>query len=227
MTYFKNDSTWLYKAKKYNCDDRALIIKHRTSSNEIKYLQRVGQHPNIVGLHGYIIYSQAYAMLQDLLLPNDPTYPPLHQEALEFTYHSLRALTKVHSQGIVHLDLKPTNFGFQFRTKQWVLFDFDLAHEVKNGQQLFLQNIGTEGYQAPEVIDGTQTIGFPADLWSLAATIEEKYAVSTHMEIATDGHTTWNFLGHLLQQLFAEDPLSRPTARKALSIVREFSKHSN
>lgn len=76
----------------------------------------------------------------------------INTEILVRTYfhHLINGLEHAHSRGIAHLDLKPSNLivdeGFIMK-----IIDFDQAQRITNER---MTSGGTEGYRAPEVLDG-------------------------------------------------------------------------
>ncbi|XP_069823759.1 cell division cycle 7-related protein kinase isoform X2 [Dendropsophus ebraccatus] len=56
------------------------------------------------------------------------------QEAKEYMYNLLKALRRIHQFGIVHRDVKPSNFLYNRRLKQYALVDFGLAQGTPDTQ---------------------------------------------------------------------------------------------
>ncbi|TST47742.1 Cell division cycle 7-related protein kinase [Bagarius yarrelli] len=50
-----------------------------------------------------------------------------YKEACQYIYHLLKALKHIHEFGIIHRDIKPTNFLYNRREKKYALVDFGLA----------------------------------------------------------------------------------------------------
>src|SRR5215203_1255617 len=89
-------------------------------------------------------------------------------EATEYARHACEALGYVHSQQIVHRDVKPQNMivcgdGV-------ILVDFGVAREVGEGEDAGTVAVGTPRFMAPEVFAGG-LVSPASDIFSLAATL--------------------------------------------------------
>jgi serine/threonine protein kinase len=73
------------------------------------------------------------------------------------------ALTYVHSEGLVHLDVKPSNV--MYSDGHVTLFDFSVARNFKPGERLRV-NAGTTDYMAPEQTE-RERIGHYTDVFGL------------------------------------------------------------
>lgn len=88
----------------------------------------------------------------------------LFERMLEKGYHSekdtaalfvqiLRALSYLHSLGIMHRDIKPENLIFREKNSfELVLADFGLAEFARKDEMIFTR-CGTPGYVAPEILN--------------------------------------------------------------------------
>uniref|UniRef100_A0A3B1JDN0 non-specific serine/threonine protein kinase n=1 Tax=Astyanax mexicanus TaxID=7994 RepID=A0A3B1JDN0_ASTMX len=56
------------------------------------------------------------------------------EEVQHYIYHLLKALKHIHEFGIIHRDIKPTNFLYNRREKQYALVDFGLAQGTPDTQ---------------------------------------------------------------------------------------------
>jgi serine/threonine-protein kinase len=125
------------------------------------------QHPNIVTIYD-IVRERGWLIMElmqgDLSKIAGRKQMPL--ESLKTTLaHCLRALKFLHSHGIIHGDIKPSNMMID-RRKRVKLGDFGLARRVSNEQGSLIK--GTTKYMAPEVVsDEFGEVGPASDLYSL------------------------------------------------------------
>jgi serine/threonine protein kinase len=88
------------------------------------------------------------------------------------------ALASIHSQGIIHRDIKPSAVLLASPTGPAYLSDFgtawhpvlSAATEPPDGKIL---DIGTGPYRAPEVLFGHKAYGTPVDMWGVGAVLAE------------------------------------------------------
>ena len=114
-------------------------------------------------------------------------YPGAHPEHKLFTIlKTTLTLTKcikiLHEKGLLHLDIKPSNFGIPQRksellTDSITLFDVNTIYSLKSA---FTTGCGTEGFSAPEVAHGQadQT----SDIYSIGCTLFSALIVSDEDE---------------------------------------------
>ena len=125
------------------------------------------QHPNIVTIYD-IVRERGWLIMElmqgDLSKISGRKQMPL--ESLKTTLaHCLRALKFLHSHGIVHGDIKPSNMMID-RRKRVKIGDFGLARRVSNEEGSLIK--GTTKYMAPEVVsDEFGEVGPASDLYSL------------------------------------------------------------
>ncbi len=125
------------------------------------------QHPNIVTIfdlvrdRGWLVMELMQGNLGDRLQGRQ-----IDLRALRATLaHALRALKYLHSQGIIHGDIKPGNLMIDAR-RRVKLGDFGLARRVADDKGSLLK--GTTRYMAPEsVSEDFGDVGPASDLYSL------------------------------------------------------------
>jgi len=125
------------------------------------------QHPNIVTI--FDIYRERGWLIMELMqgnLGDRLAGRQMDLRALRATLgHSLRALKYLHSRGVIHGDLKPSNIMIDAR-KRVKLGDFGLARRVSDDEGSLLK--GTTKYMAPEVVsEEFGDVGPASDLYSL------------------------------------------------------------
>ena len=125
------------------------------------------QHPNIVTI--FDIVRERGWLVMELMQSNLATRLAGRQvdlRALRATLaHVLRALKYLHSHGIIHGDIKPSNLMIDQR-RRIKLGDFGLARRVNNAEGSLLK--GTTKYMAPETVsDDFGDVGPQSDLYSL------------------------------------------------------------
>lgn len=125
------------------------------------------QHPNIITFfdidrdRGWLIMELMQGTLAERI-----TTEPLDLKSVRTSLaHCLRALKYLHSQGIVHGDIKPANMMIDSR-KRIKIGDFGLSRRVSDEDGSLLK--GTTKYMAPEVMsEDFGEVGPPSDLYSL------------------------------------------------------------
>ena len=174
---------------------------------EIGLLRNHGHHPNIVGFHDaihtrrnvYLILERAEMDLSSLIEKNLKPYSmyekSLNSDAMKQVMMGiLNGVRYIHSKGIYHLDLKPSNIliagsaltGGSIEASSIRLCDFGLSrvstkydpNSPASRHSLRLPpgfRGGTPGYIAPELVLGKGGEAEAADMWSLGCILLKMY----------------------------------------------------
>ena len=116
------------------------------------------------------------------------TYPEHKLFTILKTMLTLTECVKIlHENGLLHLDIKPGNFGIPKRkgkllTDSITLFDVNTIYSLKSS---FTTEYGTEGYSAPEIASGQADN--TSDIYSMGCTLFS--ALMSNDEIETVGYS--------------------------------------
>ena len=181
------------------------------------------QHPNIVPVHdiGHTAEGEPYFIMK--LIEGQSVSQYLDKSLLEKLNIFLKicdAINYAHSQGIVHLDLKPDNIQVG-KHGEVIVCDWGLAkvlYEDCNEEflkmdsldvgnlQLTLYGRGTPGYMAPEQFQKSEGMRKPADIYSLGAML---YAILTQ-KAPVSGDSYENIKKKTLSGQFKAPSLAMP-----------------
>jgi serine/threonine-protein kinase 11 len=137
------------------------------------------RHPNIVQLHEvlhdealdfvYLVLDFANFGSLDEFLKRSPLQSTNGRSVIRMVFAQiLSAVRYLHSQGIVHQDIKPSNILLCADGRAF-LSDFGVGHSFQSTAMV----VGSPGYQAPEVLSEVDDADLnPAleDVWSLGVT---------------------------------------------------------
>ncbi|XP_055849423.1 cell division cycle 7-related protein kinase-like [Episyrphus balteatus] len=129
---------------------RKYAIKHHVPTShpdriikELKCMTEIGGKDNVVGIYCTLRHHESVAFVMPYL-PHDRFHDFYDKMPLEeiqcFIKNLLIALRRVHKFNVIHRDVKPSNFLYNRRSRQFLLVDFGLAQEmpkiVKNNTTL-------------------------------------------------------------------------------------------
>lgn len=129
---------------------------------EIEIMRKL-KHPNIISLREVIHVAKeslVYIVLEfadcgnlESILQSDFKLTPIEIQAI--FAQVVKAVAFLHSQNIVHQDLKPSNILMKSDGKV-LISDFGIGHTFQSAAMV----VGTPAYQAPEVIDDVSMINY-------------------------------------------------------------------
>ena len=133
-------------------------------------------HPNVVRI--YEVFEEAGTAYLVMELLDGRTLHQLVTErgvlpeakVLEIAARCGEALSVLHTAGVLHRDLNPSNVVITPEGRV-VLIDFGLAREFADDATTPMTRIVTPGYAAPEQYEHTARLGAPTDVFGLAATL--------------------------------------------------------
>lgn len=189
-----------------------ISIEHK---NVIRNLDYVQVKTNTGDKHHIIMEYLEGMTLHDWLYKTNRKFT--EPEALSITKQLLSGLDAIHSQGLIHRDIKGANIMLDSNA-QIKIMDFGIAkHEIGNQSNLtgIATFIGTISYAAPEQIRlQNYAVGAWTDLWAVGVLLYELLTVKLPFEGENDDDTK--------RRILEEDP--RPVTGISPSIARIIEK---
>ena len=153
----------------------------RYKNRELGTLKKL-DHPNCMKLIRHFFTregnpAQTYLHIVSELLPCDLLKycrkGPLPIDTVRvFGYQIFRALAYLHSIGICHRDIKPTNVLIDPETGRLQLCDFGSAKPMQSGD-VGVSYIATRSYRAPELLFDNTKYTFAIDVWAAGCVMGE------------------------------------------------------
>ncbi|MFH7025061.1 MAG: protein kinase [Heteroscytonema crispum UTEX LB 1556] len=223
-------------------DSYVLETARKLFTKEAETLEKLGYHDQIPRLLAYFEENQEFYLVQELINGHplakelQPGIRWTENQVLEMLQQVLGVLEFVHSQGVIHRDIKPDNIIRRVSDHKLVLIDFGAIKQVRNqtvnatGIPSATVAIGTPGYMSSE-----QARGLPrpsSDIYALGMIgIQALTGVYPH-ELPDDqntGEILWQHLAAVSPALAAVlNQMTRyhfkdryHTAAEALQAVRE------
>jgi serine/threonine-protein kinase len=157
--------------------DRSFVERFKREAQSAANLN----HPNIVSLYDYGTDDGAYYIVMELIEGRSLAQiiksegPLLPERAAEVASDVAKALSRAHTAGIVHRDVKPGNIMIT-STGQTKVTDFGIARALGGeGDQTMTQTgmvIGTAAYLSPEQAQG-DPVDTRSDVYSLGVVLYE------------------------------------------------------
>ncbi len=195
--------TCVVKHLKPNSDNPgSLQIARRLFRSEAETLERIGYHDQIPRLLAYFEEEQEFYLVQEFveghLLTTElqPDAPMAEAEVIALLCDVLSTLAFVHSQGVIHRDVKPDNLIRRTEDGKIVLVDFGAVKTVwsrpaalqgQRGGTVAGTIIGTPGYMSTE-----QGRGKPrpsSDIYALGMIGVQAFTGLNPVELQEDSQT--------------------------------------
>jgi serine/threonine-protein kinase len=185
-------------------------------------------HPNIVNIIDKGVVEDHYFFVMELVegITLDQLLHTVELNERHYTHiisEIAKALTYVHSKGIVHRDIKPSNV---LVNKQGVVkvSDFGIAHitDAAFPPERFGKKatVGTANYMAPEQADNPARVDVRADVYSLGVTFYKMFTKKLPVGDFKPASLLNSKLPRLVDSVLARAMQRDPTARYAT--VKEF-----
>jgi len=196
---------------------------------EWQVLAQTGNNDNIVTLHDrgtsegmdymVFVYLAGGTLRDDLRKRAKKNVPFSADEIMRLGRQLARALSHVHKNGLIHRDVAPANVWLDERGEAR-LGDFDSAIGRDTVQDCHVRSVTTEGYAAPEQVEGGHA-DERSDLYALGAVLYEAAtfqrppgtgAVETAKSFAALRPDLPRKLGTVIRRLLELSPDDRPAS---------------
>lgn len=166
--------------KPTNQEAQFLAIARRLFDTEVETLRKLGQHNQIPALLDFFEEDNEFYLVQEFidgqtLSEEFASREPFSEtEAIDLLKDVLSILEFVHSQHVIHRDIKPGNLIRRGSDGKIVLIDFGAVKEIQTqilqqaAQSSFTVGIGTQGYTPAEQLAGKPR--YCSDLYALGMT---------------------------------------------------------
>ncbi|XP_068949951.1 cell division cycle 7-related protein kinase-like isoform X4 [Petaurus breviceps papuanus] len=121
---------------------------------ELQCLTVAGGQDNVMGVkycfrkNDHVVIAMPYLEHESFLeILNSLSF----QEVREYMFNLFKALRRIHQFGIVHRDVKPSNFLYNRRLKKYALVDFGLAQGTRDTKVDLLKLVQSEAQQEGSV----------------------------------------------------------------------------
>lgn len=171
-----------------------LMQPPHNSLREARILESL-QHPNIVTLNktfretgGQFVLEFPFLRYQvDELWREKKLSPRQIKSCLQDLF---AALGYIHSRGIIHRDVKPSNILLKTPDGPAYLTDFGIAwspsDKASEKSDEKITDVGTTAYRPPEILFGDQAYGTTLDMWAAGCVVAEA-VTATHEQLFDAG----------------------------------------
>ncbi|QFS51126.1 serine/threonine-protein kinase [Nostoc sphaeroides] len=189
--------------KPANSDPAFLQAARHLFEKEAQALEKLGHYPQIPRLLAYFEENQEFYLVQELIEGNVLNTEILpgrrwsESQVVQLLQEILEILDFVHSNGVIHRDIKPNNIIRRQQDNKLVLVDFGIVKQI-NMQLATAQSqastsmvIGTLGYMSPEQVRGKPR--FSSDIYALGIIAIQALTGLKHHELKEDakGEVDW------------------------------------
>ncbi|CAH1794461.1 unnamed protein product [Owenia fusiformis] len=244
------EGTFVYRGR---FDNRDVAVKRLLpecfsfADREVELLRESDQHPNVIryfcmeadSQFRYIALELCIASVQDYV--ENRSFDRRGLDPVTILQQAMSGLAHLHSLNIVHRDIKPHNVLISKPDNRGniraMISDFGLCKKLAAGRMSFSRRsgaAGTEGWIAPEMLDGNKSTTCSVDIFSAGCVFyyvlsrgKHPFGDSLHRQanilepggrynldkIAADEHTLSR---DLIESMIKHDAESRPSAETVL-----------
>lgn len=182
----KRENISVFKVEDANTNEIFLFKELPIQENKVEELENIFQklksidYPHITSLHSFHVEGKRLFILKrfiegSTLMYNTKMDP---KSAFKICYKVGLALNELHTNGLVHLDIKHDNIILDFKNEP-IIIDLDTVNLLGSDTCKWL--IGTRLYMGPEIVDPNKMADVRSDIFSLGVVIYELiYGVFPH-----------------------------------------------
>ncbi|NP_001258496.1 cell division cycle 7-related protein kinase isoform 2 [Mus musculus] len=224
-------SVYLATAQLQEGHEEKIALKHLIPTShpmriaaELQCLTVAGGQDNVMGLkycfrkNDHVVIAMPYLEHESFLdILNSLSF----QEVREYMYNLFVALKRIHQFGIVHRDVKPSNFLYNRRLKKYALVDFGLAQGTRDTKIELLKFVQSEAQQEDCSRNKYHGVVGHKGLLSRPApkTVDQQCTPKTSVKRSyTQVHIKQGKDGKLIKQSKTVDIISRKLATKKTAI---------
>lgn len=210
-------------------DPGFLPVARRLFNREAETLEKLGNHDQIPRLLAYLEENEDFYLVQELIdgqpLSSEmlPGVKWNEEQVIQLLQDVLPILEFIHSNGVIHRDLKPDNLIRRSSDNKIVLVDFGAVKQIKsyslmNTEQLKNETVplGTPGYMPSEQVQGRPRPC--SDIYALGMIAIQSVTGLIPQQLAEDPVT-----GEILWQHHAQ--ISEQLANVLSKMVRHYFKY--
>mmetsp|Transcript_60361 Transcript_60361/g.141067 ORF Transcript_60361/g.141067 Transcript_60361/m.141067 type:complete len:413 (-) Transcript_60361:148-1386(-) len=197
-------------------DDEEAAKAADTTLAEAQLMQRL-RHPHIVTCHDVQFEPSRKCVWLALELMDGGDLgnrikarrqggqPPFEGPFLQHVLSSVgSALCYIHSQGVLHRDVKPPNILVSSSLQEVKLADFGISKILEASGHAGTV-LGTPAYMSPELVSG-RPYGAAADAWALGACLYELASLQRPFDASNQLALVWQIVEHEPPELPGETP---------------------